>query len=127
MAQPQYNRNPNKIFPEDRRVNPNTFLPSVGQFKQNQDRPEDLEMEERAIMNMYAQDFDDLKLLDMLATNEELYQHKLKQYKQISDSRIQAEKVLQEQRLEKYVLYIYSLGYVIILANKHTKMNVKSS
>lgn len=77
------------------------FLPDSGQFKQNVDRAEDLEVEERAIMNMYAQDFDDLRLLNMLSSNDELYQHKLRQYKDISNSRIQAERILQEQRLEK--------------------------
>lgn len=77
------------------------FLPDVKHFKQNIPRPEDLETEERAIMNMYNQDFDDLKVLNMLTNNEELYQHKLNQYKETSHSRIQAEKFLQEQRLAK--------------------------
>ncbi|CAI2359223.1 unnamed protein product [Moneuplotes crassus] len=78
-----------------------TFLPDVGHFKQNLDRPEDLEVEERAIMNMYAQDFDDLKVLDMLKDNPTLYSHKLNQYKELSHARIQAEKFLQDQRLKK--------------------------
>ena len=78
-----------------------SFLPDVGNFKQNIDRPQDLETEERAIMNMYAQDFDDLKILNMLSNNKDLYNHKLEQYKQVSNSRIQAEKFLQEQRLAK--------------------------
>jgi len=52
-------------------------------------------------MNMYAQDFDDLKILDMLKNNEDLYNHKLEQYKEVSNSRIQAEKFLQEQRLAR--------------------------
>lgn len=77
------------------------FLPEIGHMKQNLGRPEDLEVEERAIMNMYAQDFDDLKILDMLRNNEDLYNHKLNQYKESSNARIQAEKFLQEQRLKK--------------------------
>jgi hypothetical protein len=80
------------------------YLPEVKNFKQNGTRPEDQETEERAIMNMYAQDFDDLKVLNLLTNNQELYQYKLNQYKETSHSRIQSEKVLQEQRLAKYDL-----------------------
>ena len=61
-----------------------------------------METEERAMANIYAQDFDDLKMLDMLANNDELYKHKLEQYKKLSTSRIESEKVLQQQRLSKY-------------------------
>ena len=86
---------------ENRVPDTSSFLPDVGHFKQNIDRPEDLETEERAIMNMYAKDFDDLKVLNMLTNNNELYQHKLNQYKEVSHTRFQAEKMLQEQRLDR--------------------------
>lgn len=86
---------------DERKPFAKNFLPDVGNFKQNLTRPEDLETEERAISNMYAQDFDDLRLLNMLSTNDELYEHKLRQYKEISHARLQAEKILQEQRLDK--------------------------
>ena len=68
------------------------FLPDVGAFKQNDIRAEDLEVEERALMNLYAQDFDDLKLLNLVSGNKDIYEHKMNQYKNISRLRIEAEK-----------------------------------
>lgn len=85
--------------PQDQ--NNSLFLPDVGYFKQNLPRPDDMEVEERALANMYNKDFDDLKLLQMLSANPDLYNHKLQQYKEVSQSRIEAEKRLQQQRLDK--------------------------
>ena len=89
----------NPLNPSDQ--NNSLFLPDVGYFKQNLPRPEDMEVEERALANMYNKDFDDLKLLSILEANPDLYHHKLKQYKDISQVRIEAEKKLQHQRLDK--------------------------
>ena len=80
------------------------YLPDVNHFKQNIQRAPDLELEERAVMNLYAQDYDDLKLLSMLKSNPDLYHHKLEQYKNKSQTRIEAEKELQKQRLDKIKL-----------------------
>ena len=68
------------------------YLPDVGAFKQNDIRAEDLEVEERALMNLYAQDFDDLKLLNLISGNKDIYDHKINQYKEMSKMRIDAEK-----------------------------------
>ena len=70
-------------------------------FRQNDFRSEDLEVEERALMNIAAQEYDHLRLLSRLPTNSELYRYKMDQYKELSTMRAEIEKVLQEQRLEK--------------------------
>lgn len=72
--------------------NRSSYLPDIGHFRQNDIRPDDMEVEERALMNLYAQDFDELKLLDLVSKDPDLYQHKLNQYKDMSEVRIQAEK-----------------------------------
>jgi hypothetical protein len=77
------------------------FLPDVGRFKQNEYRADDLEVEERALMNMYAQDFDDMKLLELVKQNPEVYKHKFQQYKEKCQNRLKIEKQLQSQRLDK--------------------------
>ena len=58
-------------------------------------------MEERALMNLAAQEYDQLRLISKLPVNSELYRYKMDQYKEISTMRTEVEKVLQEQRLEK--------------------------
>lgn len=68
------------------------YLPDLGHFKQGLTRPEDMETEERALMNLYAKDYDDLKILDLVKGNDDLYNHKLNQYKSSSSQRIDAEK-----------------------------------
>ena len=70
-------------------------------FRQNEFRSEDLEVEERAMMNLVQQEFDHLRLISRLPVNSELYRYKMDQYKEISTMRSEIEKVLQEQRLEK--------------------------
>lgn len=76
-------------FPED-------FL-----FRQNDFRSEDLEVEERALLNLIAQEYDHLRVISRLPTNSEMYRFKMDQYKELSQQRNEIEKVLQEQRLEK--------------------------
>eukprot|EP00347_Sterkiella_histriomuscorum_P021982 403332092 len=70
-------------------------------FRQNEFRCEDLEVEERALMNLTAQEFDALRQISKLPVNSELYRYKMDQYKELSTMRGEIEKVLQEQRLEK--------------------------
>lgn len=52
-------------------------------------------------MNLQAQEFDQLRMLQRLDKNSDLYEYKLKQFKELSAMRAEAEKVLQEQRIEK--------------------------
>ena len=52
-------------------------------------------------MNLAAQEYDQLRVVQKLPKDSELYQHKLRQYKELSAMRAEVEKVLQEQRLEK--------------------------
>ncbi len=68
---------------------------------QNMERKEDLEAEEKAMLNLVAQEHDSLRMLSSLDPKSELYQYKLEQYKQMSAYRTQLEKALQRQRLEK--------------------------
>ena len=76
-------------------------LPDEFVFRQNEARVGDLEVEERALMNLAAQEYDQLRVLQNLPKDSELYNHKPEQYKELSAMRTEAEKVLQEQRLEK--------------------------
>lgn len=46
-------------------------------FRQNEFRCEDLEVEERVIMNIAAQDFDGLRIMSKLPVNSELYRFKM--------------------------------------------------
>ena len=84
--------NPSKI---------NSSLPDEFVFRQNETRADDLEVEERALMNLAAQELDQIRVLQKLPKDSELYAHKLKQFRELSAMRVEVEKVLQEQRLEK--------------------------
>jgi hypothetical protein len=70
-------------------------------FRANDVRSEDLEVEERAMMNLMAGEYDAMRVISKLPTNSELYRFKLDQYKELSTMRSEVEKVLQEQKLEK--------------------------
>ena len=76
-------------------------LPDEFAFRQNEARSADLEVEERALMNLAAQEYDQLRVIEKLPKDSELYAYKLKQYKELSAMRAEVEKVLQEQRLQK--------------------------
>lgn len=52
-------------------------------------------------MNLAAQEYDQLRVIQRLPKNSDIYEYKLKQYKELSAMRTEVEKVLQEQRLEK--------------------------
>ena len=60
-----------------------------------------MEVEERALMNLAAQEFDQLRILSKLPKDTEVYRHKMAQYKEMSAMRAEMEKLLQEQKLEK--------------------------
>lgn len=70
-------------------------------FKVNEIRSEDLEVEERAMLNLMAAEYDAMRVISKLPTNSELYRFKVDQYKELSTMRAEVEKVLQEQKLEK--------------------------
>jgi hypothetical protein len=64
-------------------------------------RSEDLQVEERALMNLAAQEYDALRILSRLPPDSDLYQYKMNQYREMSTMRAEMEKMLQEQRIEK--------------------------
>ena len=70
-------------------------------LRQDVDRCEDLESEEKAMVNLASQEYDALKVLATLPEHSELYKFKLEQYKQVSNARAKAEIYLQEQRLNR--------------------------
>jgi len=70
-------------------------------FRQNDFRSEDLEVEERALLSLGLQEYDNMRVLSNMPVNSELYRYKMDQYKEASTIRSEVEKVLQEQRLEK--------------------------
>ena len=53
-------------------------LPDEFAFRQNEQRCEDLEVEERALMNLAAQEYDQLRVIEKLPKDSELYAYKLK-------------------------------------------------
>lgn len=65
-------------------------------FLQNGTRSEDLEVEERAMLNLAMQEYDHLRLISKLPTNSELYRFKMDQFKELSTMRAEIEKVMQE-------------------------------
>ena len=65
-------------------------------LRQDVDRCEDLESEEKAMVNLAAQEYDAMKLLSAIPEHSDLYKFKLEQYKQISNARAKAEIYLQE-------------------------------
>mmetsp|Transcript_19885 Transcript_19885/g.24593 ORF Transcript_19885/g.24593 Transcript_19885/m.24593 type:complete len:171 (-) Transcript_19885:663-1175(-) len=70
-------------------------------LRQDVDRCEDLESEEKAMVNLASQEYDALKVLSTIPEHTELYKFKLEQYKQVSNARAKAEIYLQEQRLNR--------------------------
>lgn len=53
-------------------------MPDEFVFRQNETRNEDLEVEERALMNLQAQEFDAMRIIEKLPKDSELYDFKLK-------------------------------------------------
>ena len=52
-------------------------IPDDFMFRQNEERNADLETEERAIMNLQAQEFDQLRLIEKLPKDSDLYKFKM--------------------------------------------------
>ena len=53
-----------------------------------------MEAEERALANLAAQELDQIRVLQKLPKDSDLYKHKLKQFKDITAMRTEVEKVL---------------------------------
>jgi hypothetical protein len=51
-------------------------------------------VEERALMNLAAQEFDQLRILSKLPKGSDIYRHKMEQYKEMSTMRAEMEKLL---------------------------------
>ena len=62
-------------------------LPDDFVFRQNEERNGDLEVEERALMNLASQEYDQLRLLQKLRPDSEIYHIKVKQFKEMSAMR----------------------------------------
>ena len=69
-------------------------FPDEFAFRQNDQRADDLEVEERALMNLAAQEYDQLRVIQKLPKGSDIYEYKLKQYKEVSRMRTEIEKVL---------------------------------
>lgn len=65
-------------------------------LRQDLDRCDDLESEEKAMVNLTAQEYDGLKMLSSIPEHSDLYKFKMEQYRQISNARVKAEIYLQE-------------------------------
>jgi hypothetical protein len=70
-------------------------------LRQDVDRCEDLESEEKAMVNLASQEYDALKVLSTIPEHTELYKFKFEQYMKLSEVRAKAEVYLQEQRLQR--------------------------
>jgi len=68
----------------------------VYKFRQDVERCDDLESEEKAMVNLASQEYDALKLLSTIPEHTDLYKYKFEQYKKLSDTRAKAEIYLQE-------------------------------
>jgi len=70
-------------------------------FIQNEARSVDLNEDERMIVGLGAQEVDALRLMSQLPIGTELYRFKMEQFKELSTTRTEMEKIMQEQRLLK--------------------------
>lgn len=60
-------------------------------FRQDVDRCDDLEAEEKAMVNLTAQEYDSIKVMSAIPEHSDLYRFKMDQYKQVSNARVKAE------------------------------------
>ncbi|EGR31823.1 hypothetical protein IMG5_101270 [Ichthyophthirius multifiliis] len=95
QQQQNYDKQPNSENPFSIFTIKNEF------FLHNEVRSVDLDKEERTIMNISQQEIDDLRVLSRIPVGTELYRFKMEQYKQLSTTRAEIEKIVQEQRLAK--------------------------
>jgi len=92
----------NGVDPAIQQSNPfEIFLPQKEFFLQNEVRSVDLSEEERILMNLQAQEVDALRVISRIPIGTELYRFKMEQFKELSTTRSEIEKIVQEQRLQK--------------------------
>lgn len=92
----------NGIDPNMNVKNPfDIFLPQKEFFLQNEVRSVDLSEEERILMNLQAQEVDALRVISRIPIGTELYRFKMEQFKELSTTRAEIEKIVQEQRLQR--------------------------
>ena len=92
----------NGIDPAMNNNNPfDIFHPSKEFFLQNEVRSVDLSEEERILMNLQAQEVDALRVISRIPIGTEIYRFKMEQFKELSTTRSEIEKIVQEQRLQK--------------------------
>ncbi len=79
----------------------NIFSGSKEFFVVNEPRSVDMTEEERTLVNLQAQEVDALRLLSQIPIGTELYRFKMDQFKELSTTRAEIEKIVQEQRLQR--------------------------
>ena len=89
------------MMANNRRTPFDLFLPGNEFFCQNETRNVDLDNEERSLLHVNAHEMDHLRILSQIPIGTELYRFKMEQFKDLSSVRIEMEKVIQEQRLQK--------------------------
>lgn len=77
------------------------FLPQKEFFIQNEVRSVDLSLEERTLMSLVQQEVDSLRVISQIPIGTELYKFKMEQFKELSATRAEIEKIVQEQRLQR--------------------------
>jgi hypothetical protein len=70
-------------------------------FLQNDVRSVDLTEEEKVLLSLQSQEVDALRVISMIPIGTELYRYKMEQYKELSNTRAEIEKIVQEQRLQR--------------------------
>ena len=61
----------------------------------------DLTSEERTLMSLIQQEVDALRIVSQIPIGTELYKFKMEQFKELSTTRAEIEKIVQEQRLQR--------------------------
>mgnify|MGYP000882203550 FL=1 len=82
-------------------MNFDRFLGNKEFFVMNEVKSVDLTEEERILVSIAAQEVDALRMLSQVPIGTELYRFKMEQFKELSTTRAEIEKIVQEQRLQK--------------------------
>lgn len=85
----------------NKRLNFDKFLGNKEFFVMNEVKSVDLSEEERMLVNIAAQEVDILRMLSQIPIGTELYRYKLDQFKELSTTRAEVEKIVQEQQIQK--------------------------
>ena len=66
----------------------------IYKLRQDVNRAEDADIEEKAMLNLQAQEYDALRILKTLPEHSEVYKFKYDQYKKLSELRVKSELML---------------------------------